>query len=45
VFNMGDFWHALLRSGDQPTVQLTLHGKSGPATLQLPKPAALKAAQ
>ena len=43
VFNMGDFWHALLRSGDQPTVQLTLHGKSGPATLQLPKPAALKA--
>ncbi|HKY72411.1 MAG TPA: trypsin-like peptidase domain-containing protein [Nitrospira sp.] len=45
VFNMGDFWHALLRSGDQPTVQLTLHGKSGPATLLLPKPAALKAAQ
>jgi serine protease Do len=45
IFNVGDFWHALLRSGDQPTVQLTLHGKSGPATLQLPKPAALKAAQ
>ena len=45
VFNMGDFWHALLRSGDQPTVQLTLHGKSGPATLQLPKPTAMKAAQ
>jgi serine protease Do len=45
VFNMGDFWHALLRSGDHPTVQLTLHGKTGPATLQLPKPAALKAAQ
>lgn len=42
VFNMGDFWHALVRSGDQPTVQLTLHGKSGPATLQLPKPASLK---
>jgi S1-C subfamily serine protease len=38
IFNAGDFWHALLRSGDQPTVQLTLHGKSGPATLQLPKP-------
>ena len=45
VFNTGDFWHALLRSGEQPTVQLTLHGKSGQATLQLPKPAALKAAQ
>jgi len=38
IFNTGDFWHALLRSGDQPTVQLTLHGKSGPATLDLPKP-------
>ena len=45
VFNTGDFWHALLRSGEQPTLQLTLHGKSGQATLQLPKPAALKAAQ
>lgn len=43
VFNMGDFWHALLRAGDQPTVQLTLHGKSGPATLALPKPTAIKA--
>ncbi len=43
VFNMGDFWHALLRAGDQPTVQLTLHGKSGPATLQLPKPTPIKA--
>lgn len=40
IFNTGDFWHALLRSGDQPTVQLTLHGKSGLATLQLPKPLA-----
>ncbi len=38
VFNVGDFWHALLRTGEQQTVQLTLHGKSGPATLQLPKP-------
>lgn len=38
IYNTGDFWHALLRSGDHPTVQLTLHGKSGPATLQLPKP-------
>ena len=38
IFNTGDFWHALLRASDQPTVQLTLHGKSGPATLQLPKP-------
>ncbi|HEU4683375.1 MAG TPA: trypsin-like peptidase domain-containing protein [Nitrospira sp.] len=38
VFNIGDFWHALLRAGDQQTVQLTLHGKNGPASVQLPKP-------
>jgi S1-C subfamily serine protease len=38
IYNTGDFWHALLRSGDQPTVQLTLHGKSGPVTIQVPKP-------
>lgn len=38
IFNTGDFWHALLHSSDQPTIQLTLHGRSGPATLQLPKP-------
>lgn len=43
IYNMGDFWHALLRSGDQPSVQLTLHGKSGPATIQVPKPPPLKA--
>ncbi len=43
IYNMGDFWHALLRSSDQPTVQLTLHGKSGQATIQLPKPAQMKA--
>ena len=43
IFNVGDFWHALLQSGDQPTVQLTLHGKSGPATVQLPKPTSIKA--
>ena len=45
IFNVGDFWHALLRTGDQPTVQLTLHGKSGPATLQIPKPAQIRATQ
>ncbi|HLZ33623.1 MAG TPA: trypsin-like peptidase domain-containing protein [Nitrospira sp.] len=45
IFNVGDFWHALLRAGDQPTVQLTLHGKSGPATLQLPKPTQIRAVQ
>ena len=45
IFNVGDFWHAVLRVGDQPTVQLTLHGKSGPATVQLPKPHPIKSPQ
>lgn len=45
IFNVGDFWHALLRAGDQPTVQLTLHGKSGPATFQLPKPKPIRSLQ
>jgi S1-C subfamily serine protease len=45
IFNVGDFWHAVLRVGEQPTVQLTLHGKSGPATLQLPKPHPIKSPQ
>ncbi len=45
IFNVGDFWHALLRAGNQPTVQRTLHGKSGPATVQLPKPTQIKAVQ
>jgi S1-C subfamily serine protease len=43
IYNTGDFWHALLRSGDQATVQLTLHGKSGQATIQVPKPPPVRA--
>ncbi len=38
IFNIGDFWHALLRSSDHPTAQLTVQGKTGQATLQIPKP-------
>lgn len=39
IHNIGDFWHALLLAGNQPSVQLTLQGKPGPVTLALPKPA------
>lgn len=45
IFNVGDFWHALLELKDQPIVQLTLQGKTGPATIQLPNPATSKAVQ
>jgi S1-C subfamily serine protease len=38
VFNMGDFWHALLRSGDQSTAQLTTHNKAGTLSLTIPRP-------
>ncbi|WP_173048487.1 S1C family serine protease [Nitrospira sp. KM1] len=38
IYNMGDFWHALLRNGDQSAVQLTLQRKNGQLTIHLPKP-------
>lgn len=38
VFNMGDFWHALLRSGDQSTAQLTTQNKTGTLSLTIPRP-------
>lgn len=37
IYNMGDFWHALLRNGDQPSAQLTLQGRNGGATVTLNK--------
>ena len=44
IYNVGDFWHALRRSADQPTLQLTVQGKNGPSTLSLEKPFPSKAA-
>lgn len=38
VYNVGDFWHALLRSGDQPTLQLTIQNTSGPSTISVRRP-------
>lgn len=37
IYNMGDFWHALLRNGDQTSIQLTLQGRNGGATVTLNK--------
>ncbi len=39
VFNMGDFWHVLLRSGDQTTAQLTTQNKTGSLSVTIPRPA------
>jgi S1-C subfamily serine protease len=38
VFNIGDFWHALLRTGDQSTAQLTAQNKTGSVSLTIPRP-------
>lgn len=43
VFNMGDFWHAMLRSGEQSTVQLTTHNKTGTLSVTIPRPSPPKA--
>jgi S1-C subfamily serine protease len=38
VFNMGDFWHVLLRSGDHPTAQLTIQNKAGSSSVTISRP-------
>jgi S1-C subfamily serine protease len=35
IYNMGDFWHVYLRSGDPLPAQLTVYGKNGQATVSL----------
>ncbi|MEW6542863.1 MAG: trypsin-like peptidase domain-containing protein [Nitrospirota bacterium] len=38
LYNVGDFWHAFLRPGEQAPAQLTVHGKKGQYTATLPRP-------
>ncbi|GKS56813.1 hypothetical protein YTPLAS18_03400 [Nitrospira sp.] len=35
VYNVGDFWHLFLSSGDQGPAQLTLQGKTGQSTVTI----------
>jgi serine protease Do len=44
IYNLGDFWHSLRRSGDQPTLQLTIQRRNLQSTISLQKPASQKAA-
>ncbi|MBM4120114.1 MAG: S1C family serine protease [Nitrospira sp.] len=37
IYNMGDFWHAYLRQGDNNPAQLTVFGKKGSFTIALPR--------
>jgi len=43
LYNVGDFWNALRRTGDQPTIQLTIQGKAGQSIITIPKPTLPKA--
>lgn len=44
LYNMGDFWHSVMREGDQPAVQFTIQGHSGQTTLAVSRPSSQKAA-
>jgi len=37
IYNMGDFWHAYLRPGETRPAHLTVYGKTGQATVTLPR--------
>ena len=37
IYNMGDFWHAYLKNGEEIPAQLTVYGKSGLFTVSLPR--------
>jgi serine protease Do len=38
VYNVGDFWHSVMQTGDTASFQLAIQGRSGPATISLPRP-------
>jgi serine protease Do len=38
IYNMGDFWHSVMREGEPPTLQLTVQGRSGLSTINLERP-------
>jgi S1-C subfamily serine protease len=37
LYNIGDFWHAFLRSGEQAPAQLTVYGRNGQFSTTLPR--------
>lgn len=42
IYNLGDWWHAIRRSGDQPALQLTIQRKNVQSTITLQKPSLTK---
>ena len=45
IYNMGDFWHSVMREGEPPVMQLTVQGKSGTSTVTLQRPSLQKVSQ
>jgi S1-C subfamily serine protease len=45
VYNLGDFWHSVMREGEPRTMQLTVQGKSGLSTVALQRPSSQKVSQ
>ncbi|MEQ1795785.1 MAG: trypsin-like peptidase domain-containing protein [Nitrospira sp.] len=38
LYNMGDFWHSVMREDDQPVLHMTIQGRTGQSTLTMPRP-------
>ena len=45
LYNMGDFWHSVMREGEPPTIQLTVQGRSGQFNVTLQRPSLQKVSQ
>jgi S1-C subfamily serine protease len=38
LYNMGDFWHSVMRDGEQSVLQVTVQSRGAQSTLSLPRP-------
>ena len=45
LYNMGDFWHSVMREGEPPTIQLTMQGRNGQFNVTLQRPSQQKVNQ
>lgn len=43
IYNLGDFWHSIRRTGDLPSLQLTVQRKNVQSTISIQKPSLQKA--
>jgi len=45
IYNMGDFWHGVMREGETPVMQLTVQGKTSQSVINLERPVMRKVSQ